>query len=118
MGQLVIAAAAAPERVVRKPDRKAWTMLSLLSFVYVLNFLDRQLLAILALPIQESLDITDGQLGLIGGLYFAMFYTFIAIPVGWLADRTNRVTILAVACGIWSILISALSATAWPSAPR
>ena len=102
MGQLVIAAAAAPERVVRKPDRKAWTMLSLLSFVYVLNFLDRQLLAILALPIQESLDITDGQLGLIGGLYFAMFYTFIAIPVGWLADRTNRVTILAVACGIWS----------------
>ncbi|MEW4449430.1 MFS transporter [Qipengyuania sp. JC766] len=77
-------------------------MLSLLSFVYVLNFLDRQLLAILALPIQETLDITDGQLGLIGGLYFAMFYTFIAIPVGWLADRTNRVTILAVACGIWS----------------
>ncbi|HAG37542.1 MAG TPA: MFS transporter, partial [Erythrobacter sp.] len=56
----MIAAAAAPERVVRKPDRKAWTMLSLLSFVYVLNFLDRQLLAILALPIQESLDITDG----------------------------------------------------------
>ena len=98
----MIAAAAAPERAVRKPDRKAWTMLSLLSFVYVLNFLDRQLLAILALPIQESLDITDGQLGLIGGLYFAMFYTFIAIPVGWLADRTNRVTILAVACGIWS----------------
>lgn len=77
-------------------------MLSLLSFVYVLNFLDRQLLSILAYPIQQSLDITDGQLGLISGLYFAMFYTFIAIPVGWLADRSNRVTILAVACGIWS----------------
>ncbi len=87
---------------IRKPNGRDWTVLSLLSFVYVLNFLDRQLLAILAMPIQESLDITDGQLGLIGGLYFAMFYTFIAIPVGWLADRTNRVTILAVACGIWS----------------
>lgn len=85
-----------------KPDRRAWGVLSLLSFVYVLNFLDRQLLSILAYPIQQSLEITDGQLGLISGLYFAMFYTFIAIPVGWLADRSNRVTILAVACGIWS----------------
>lgn len=85
-----------------RPDGRAWATLSLLSFVYVLNFLDRQLLAILAQPIQQSLDISDGQLGLIGGFYFAMFYTFIAIPVGWLADRTNRVTILATACAIWS----------------
>jgi MFS family permease len=68
-------------------------------FVYVLNFLDRQLLSILAKPIQDSLHITDGQLGLIGGLYFAFFYCFIAIPVGWLADRTNRVAVLSLACG-------------------
>lgn len=92
---------------VAKPSRRAWGVLSLLSFVYVLNFLDRQLLSILAYPIQQSLQITDGQLGLISGLYFAMFYTFIAIPVGWLADRTNRVTILAVACGIWSAATAA-----------
>ncbi|NYT40645.1 MFS transporter [Sphingomonas sp. R-74633] len=77
-------------------------MLVTLTFVYVLNFLDRQLLGILAKPIQDSLHITDKQLGLIGGLYFAMFYCFIAIPVGWLADRTNRVTILSLACAIWS----------------
>src|ERR1700754_4333811 len=73
-----------------------------LPFVYVLNFLDRQLLGILAKPIQDSLHVTDAQLGLIGGLYFAMFYCFIAIPVGWLADRTNRVTILSLSCAIWS----------------
>lgn len=95
-------ATALPGSPPQKPDARAWGVLSLLSFVYVLNFLDRQLLSILAYPIQQSLQITDGQLGLISGLYFAMFYTFIAIPVGWLADRTNRVTILAVACGIWS----------------
>jgi MFS family permease len=77
-------------------------MLVILTFVYVLNFLDRQLLGILAKPIQDSLHVTDGQLGLIGGLYFAMFYCFIAIPVGWLADRSNRVTILSVACAVWS----------------
>ena len=77
-------------------------MLGVLTFVYVLNFLDRQLLGILAKPIQDSLHISDGQLGLIGGLYFALFYCLIAIPVGWLADRTNRVTIVAIACAIWS----------------
>ena len=51
-------------------------------FVYVLNFLDRQLLSILAKPIQDDLGVTDGQLGLISGLYFALFYCLLAIPVG------------------------------------
>ncbi|MEZ5938592.1 MAG: MFS transporter [Hyphomonadaceae bacterium] len=74
----------------------------MLWFVYVLNFLDRQLLSILAKPIQDSLHVSDKQLGLIGGLYFAVFYCFISIPVGWLADKTNRVKVLSIACGIWS----------------
>lgn len=77
-------------------------VLATLTFVYVLNFLDRQLIGILAKPIQDALRISDGQLGLIGGLYFAMFYCFIAIPVGWFADRTSRVTVLSLACAIWS----------------
>ncbi|MBB5709941.1 spinster family MFS transporter [Sphingomonas xinjiangensis] len=84
------------------PARHPWLVLAALTFVYVLNFLDRQLLGILAKPIQDSLGVTDGQLGLIGGLYFAMFYCFIAIPVGWFADRTNRVNVLSLACAIWS----------------
>src|SRR6476661_9896843 len=83
-------------------DVRAWIVLATLCFVYVLNFLDRSLLSILAKPIQDSLHVTDGQLGLIGGLYFAFFYCFIAVPVGWFADRTNRVTVLSLACAIWS----------------
>ena len=90
--------AARPPRRGRRPG----IVLAMLTFVYVLNFLDRQLLGILAKPIQDSLHITDGQLGLIGGLYFAMFYCFIAIPVSWLADRTSKVGILTLACAIWS----------------
>lgn len=82
--------------------RNAWVALGVLWFIYVLNFLDRQLLSILAKPIQDALNISDGQLGLLGGLYFAFFYCFIAIPVGWLADRTNRVWVVSVACAIWS----------------
>ena len=81
---------------------RAWIVLITLCFVYVLNFLDRSLLGILAKPIQDSLHISDGQLGLIGGLYFALFYCFIAIPIGWLADKTNRVRVLSLACAIWS----------------
>ena len=81
--------------------------LGMLAFVYVLNFLDRQLISILAKPIQDGLGITDGQLGLLTGLYFALFYCFIAIPIGWLADRTSRVKVLSAACAIWSAATAA-----------
>jgi predicted MFS family arabinose efflux permease len=84
------------------PDARAWSALGILCFVYVLNFLDRQLLSILAKPIQDDLGVTDGQLGMIGGFYFALFYCVLAIPVGWLADRMNRVRVLSFACALWS----------------
>ena len=98
------AAAAIPDAAEAAPPTsgRQWLMLTVLTFVYVINFLDRQLLGFLAKPIKDSLQITDAQLGLIGGFYFACFYCFIAIPVGWFADRTNRVSVLALACGIWS----------------
>ncbi|APZ98657.1 MFS transporter [Sphingopyxis sp. QXT-31] len=90
-----------PPSATRSAARPGF-VLGMLCFVYVLNFLDRQLLSILAKPIQDALQISDGQLGLISGLYFAMFYCFIAIPVGWFADRTSRVGVLSVACAVWS----------------
>jgi predicted MFS family arabinose efflux permease len=91
-----------PPLVSDCPGLRAWTVLSLLCFVYVLNFLDRQLLSILAKPIQDTLHISDSQLGRVGGLYFALFYCLISIPVGWLADRTNRVRVLSISCALWS----------------
>ena len=94
--------AAAADRSAPATTGRQWLMLAVLTFVYVINFLDRQLLGFLAKPIKDSLHITDGDLGMIGGFYFACFYCFIAIPVGWFADRTNRVSVLALACGIWS----------------
>src|SRR6218665_543102 len=96
-----MASAAAPLTAPR-PAKGAWLVLGILCFVYVLNFLDRQLLSILAKPIQDELKVTDGQLGMIGGLYFALFYCLISIPVAFFADRTNRVKVVAFACGLWS----------------
>jgi predicted MFS family arabinose efflux permease len=87
---------------VPAPSAGARITLAMLCFVYVLNFLDRQLVSILAKPIQDGLQITDGQLGRLTGFYFALFYCFIAIPIGWLADRTSRVRVLSVACALWS----------------
>jgi predicted MFS family arabinose efflux permease len=85
-----------------RPSGSAWVALVILCAVYALNFLDRQLLSILAKPIQDDIGVTDGQLGRISGFYFALFYCVIALPVGWFADRTNRVRVLAIACALWS----------------
>jgi predicted MFS family arabinose efflux permease len=94
---------------------RARIVLYTLAAVYVLNFLDRSLLGILAKPIEDTLHISDGQLGLIAGLYFAFFYCFIAIPIGWLADKTHRVNVLSVACAIWSVATAACGlATTYP----
>ncbi len=90
-----------------RSDARAWFVLAILCFVYVLNFLDRQLLAILAKPIRDELRLTHGQIGLISGLYFALFYCIISVPVAWFADRTNRVRVVSLACALWSAATAA-----------
>ncbi|WP_262690051.1 spinster family MFS transporter [Kordiimonas aestuarii] len=91
---------------VYKPDHHnsyyRWFVLAMLCLVYAFNFLDRQLLGILSKPIQDELSITDSELGRLGGLYFALFYCAISIPIAWFADRANRARIVALACAIWS----------------
>lgn len=76
--------------------------LALLTLVYGFNFVDRQILGILAPYIKADLDISSTQLGLLGGLGFAIFYTLVAIPIAWLADRYNRVNILSISLATWS----------------
>jgi sugar phosphate permease len=64
--------------------------LLLLVIVYTFNFIDRQIVGILAVPIKADLGLSDTQLGLMGGLAFALFYTGLGIPVAMLADRFSR----------------------------
>ena len=77
-------------------------VLILLKLVYSFNFIDRQIVGILVPFIQQDFNLTNTQLGLLTGFYFALFYTFVAIPIAWLADRFNRVNIVSIALATWS----------------
>lgn len=76
--------------------------LIVLMIAYTLNFLDRQIVTILAEDIRKELDLMDWQIGVMTGLAFAFFYTFLGIPIARMADRGNRITILSVSLVVWS----------------
>ncbi|HEY8570932.1 MFS transporter [Phenylobacterium sp.] len=86
----------------RKAARYRLTVLAVLILAYTFNFLDRQILGILAGSIKKDLGLTDSQLGLMGGLAFALFYTGLGIPIAWLADRGSRTWIMTGALALWS----------------
>ena len=77
-------------------------VLFILIVVYTFNFIDRQIVGILAAPIKAELGLTDAQLGLMGGFAFALFYTALGIPIARLADRSSRTWIMTGALALWS----------------
>lgn len=88
--------------MAKKNKNYRFFTLILLTIVYGFNFIDRQIVGILAPFIQKDLDLTNTELGLLIGFAFAVFYTTFAIPLAWLADRYNRVNILSIALATWS----------------
>jgi len=83
-------------------DGYRWYVVWLLFLVYVLNFVDRQILTILMEPIRKDFDLSDAQLGLLSGLAFALLYSTLGIPIARLADRSNRVNIISISLFVWS----------------
>jgi MFS family permease len=79
-----------------------WTLL----IVFILNFLDRSIVAILAEPIKRDLGLSDTQIGLMGGLAFALFYATLGLPIARYVDRpaSNRVNVIAGSMVVWSIM--------------
>ncbi len=77
-------------------------VLAMLLVVYIFNFVDRQILAILAAPIQQELGLSDRQLGLLGGIAFALLYSTLGVPLAWLADRTSRSWVVTGSLVLWS----------------
>jgi MFS family permease len=77
-------------------------VLAMLLLVYTFNFLDRQILSILAQGVKADLHLTDTQLGMLGGLAFAALYSTLAIPLALLADRTSRSWVITASLVVWS----------------
>jgi MFS family permease len=80
-----------------------------LCVVYLFNQADRQIFAVLQQPIKEAFHLSDGQLGLVGGTAFALFYVTVGIPIARRADSGNRVTIIAVSLALWSLFTALTS---------
>lgn len=93
---------AAPRERINSERLLLWTLL----VVYVLNFLDRSIVSILAEPIKRDLGLSDTQLGLMTGLAFALFYAVLGIPIARHVDRpsSNRVSLISISLVLWSIM--------------
>jgi MFS family permease len=87
-----------------------YLVLGILTTVYVSNFVDRQVINVLASYIIEDLAISDGQFGMLSGLAFACIYTTLGIPIARWADISNRRNVIAISVTIWSIMTAACGA--------
>ncbi len=107
-----VSSSAPDQKRARKPvGRYPWYALAVLALVYMLNFLDRQILSILAEAIKTDLGVSDAQLGFLYGTAFAVFYAVFGIPLARLSDVWIRKNVIAIGLVLWS-LMTALSGTA------
>ncbi len=82
----------------------AWYVVGVLTFAYLVSYADRQILTLLIQPIRHDLGISDTQVSLLSGFAFVILYTFVGIPIGWLADNRSRRVIIAVGATAWSLM--------------
>lgn len=99
-----VAAADTPPSPATHATPYAWYGLGILFLVYVLNFIDRQIITILAPDIKADLGLDDADIGFLYGTAFAVFYALFGIPLGRLADSWNRVRLLTLGLAIWSAM--------------
>jgi MFS family permease len=90
------------DRLLDKPAYKNY-VIGVLVVGYIFNVIDRGAFGILVEPIKNALDISDTAMGILTGLSFALFYSIMGVPIARLADRWNRVNVLALAIGLWSV---------------
>jgi MFS family permease len=102
-GSAVVQSAAAS---VSSPT-SAWIAVFVLVAAYAVSFLDRQVLSLLVEPIKHDLGLSDSQIGIVQGPAFGICYALLGLPLGWLADRVDRVRLIALAIAAWSLMTMA-----------
>ena len=90
-----------------RPSAYSWYVLAVLLAVYVMNFVDRQILSIVLDDVKAELGASDTAMGLLSGLAFSLFYTLAGVPIARLADRGTRRSIVAVGLALWSAMTAA-----------
>ncbi|MBT5216638.1 MAG: MFS transporter [Gammaproteobacteria bacterium] len=88
-------------------SQQAWYGVVILTLAYILSFLDRQLLSLVVTDVKSDLNLTDSQMSLILGFAFALFYTTMGIPIGRLADKKSRRTIIGIGITFWCFMTAA-----------
>lgn len=88
-----------------------WYVVGILTVAYLFSYLDRSVLTLLVKPIREDLGISDTEISLLHGFAFAIFYASLGVPLGRLADRTNRVRLVVAGVGVWSLFTAACGMT-------
>ena len=96
-------ATATAERPLFSVGYRRW-MLTLLVAIYACSFIDRVIVATVGQSIKFDLKLSDTQFGLLTGAAFALFYALFGMPVAWLAERFNRVSIIALSIALWSAM--------------
>ena len=99
----------------RRATIHRWHILSLLYLSYVVCFLDRVLVGVAGAPIKHDLGLSDSQFGLLHGMAFVVLYCLCGIPLGWLADRTDRRAMIAMGLLFWSVMTWAFGIPNSPS---
>jgi len=79
-------------------------VVGILTVVYIFNFMDRQILSILMQPIKQEMQLSDTELGFLGGVAFALFYATLGVPIARLADQYSRVNLITICLGLWSLM--------------
>jgi MFS family permease len=87
--------------------RYAWYVVTVLTFPYLFSFGDRYVLALLAEPMRDDLELGDRQIGLLMGFGLAIFYMLLGSRLGRLADSRSRRTVIAAGCIVWSVMTRA-----------
>ena len=97
------------------PGARAWYVTAILTALYTLAFIDRQVLGLVLEPIRRHLLLTDTQASLLAGSAFALFYVTLGLPLGQLADRANRRNLIAAGVLLWSLMTAAcgLASSFW-----
>jgi predicted MFS family arabinose efflux permease len=103
-----------PESVDTRSPHRHWALF-VLALIYGVNYLDRQVLAIVLEPIKQEFQVSDAALGLLAGPTFALFYATLGLPLAWLADRRNRVSVIAASAALFGLmtLLCGMAAHFW-----